>query len=243
MKIASSANPHVDVETALEQMRKAKIFDGEGNFRFKNKFRPQNLPIFLCQPAESSAADLAPLVLLIADPSVTDRAELAVNSQASIPLASTGRRDHSDKLVVAQDSPRRAQLRRCGFNTLSIAPQEGAAEMTTDSWAERDDAHIFARARDLADLVEAACPELAAQTTLPFSSFMPTPPAGPPKRRCCAESRVTAAFFRRTCSRHGCSIWPMLGCKPIPCLPSQLQPNLTCLRLLKLSTVKEADLG
>lgn len=168
VKIASSANPHVDVETALEQMRKAKIFDGEGNFRFKNKFRPQNLPIFLCQPAESSAADLAPLVLLIADPSVTDRAELAVNSQASIPLASTGRRDHSDKLVVAQDSPRRAQLRRCGFNTLSIAPQEGAAEMTTDSWAERDDAHIFARARDLADLVEAACPELAAQTTLPF---------------------------------------------------------------------------
>ena len=51
VKVCDSPNAAPDVEEGLDELRSVGIF-GTGNFQFKNKFRPTNLPIYLCQPDE-----------------------------------------------------------------------------------------------------------------------------------------------------------------------------------------------
>jgi 3-oxoacyl-(acyl-carrier-protein) synthase/pimeloyl-ACP methyl ester carboxylesterase/NAD(P)-dependent dehydrogenase (short-subunit alcohol dehydrogenase family)/acyl carrier protein len=66
VKVCDSPNPAADVVAALDELQSAGIF-GAGNFQFKNKFRPANLPVYLCQPAgdHTPAADV---ILAIASP-------------------------------------------------------------------------------------------------------------------------------------------------------------------------------
>ncbi|KJK43355.1 hypothetical protein, partial [Saccharothrix sp. ST-888] len=51
-------NPSPAAAKALAELRSAGIF-GRGNLQFKNKFRPDNLPIYLCTPGEGEATDVA----------------------------------------------------------------------------------------------------------------------------------------------------------------------------------------
>jgi acyl transferase domain-containing protein/pimeloyl-ACP methyl ester carboxylesterase/acyl carrier protein/SAM-dependent methyltransferase len=67
VRIASCDNAAPEIEHGLEELRSVGIF-GEGNFKFKNKFRPVNIPIYLCQPADEPRTSLADVILLISSP-------------------------------------------------------------------------------------------------------------------------------------------------------------------------------
>ncbi|PJN27395.1 beta-ketoacyl synthase [Streptomyces sp. CB02613] len=69
VKLADSPNAAPEVEQGLAELRSIGVF-GEGNFRFKNKFRPVNQPIYLCQPADRAPTPVAEVILMIADPDI-----------------------------------------------------------------------------------------------------------------------------------------------------------------------------
>ena len=69
VKLCDSPNASAEAEQGLTELRSAGIF-GEGNFKFKNKFRPVNRPIYLCQPAEG-ATPVADVILMIANPDIS----------------------------------------------------------------------------------------------------------------------------------------------------------------------------
>ncbi|MFE3939928.1 phosphatidylglycerol lysyltransferase domain-containing protein, partial [Streptomyces goshikiensis] len=50
VEVTTTANPAQDVRQALAELRSVGIFD-EGNYRFKKKFGPVEVPLYLCQPA------------------------------------------------------------------------------------------------------------------------------------------------------------------------------------------------
>jgi pimeloyl-ACP methyl ester carboxylesterase/acyl carrier protein len=67
VKISESPNPAPGLEQELAELRAAGI-SGPGGFQFKNKFRPSNRPLYLCQPADGGLSSLADLLLAIARP-------------------------------------------------------------------------------------------------------------------------------------------------------------------------------
>ncbi|GAA3485290.1 alpha/beta fold hydrolase [Streptomyces yanii] len=73
VSIADSATSEPEVEQGLSELRSAGIF-GEGNFQFKNKFRPLNTPIYLCRPADEEPTSVSDVILMIADPRLTPAA-------------------------------------------------------------------------------------------------------------------------------------------------------------------------
>ncbi|MDB4988403.1 MAG: Beta-ketoacyl synthase, partial [Myxococcaceae bacterium] len=173
--VGPSPNPHPAVENALRELGQAGLFSGEGNFQFKNKYRPENLPIYLCQPASASPTDVSAVILLIASPTVrksrpaqSENAHETSETSSVRPL-SAGEAPELPRALVPSDSRCRAELRSVGWNPLLLPRLVGGFEMVTDSWAERDEAAIADRARELAERAGAICQELSAQTSLPFS--------------------------------------------------------------------------
>jgi len=162
--IGKSPNPHPAVERTLHELRESGLFRGDGNFQFKNKYRPRNLPVYLCQPAAASAADVLSVILLIANPTVSQTpkqpAETAEDSPSpvSCPMPE----------AVASDTPRRAELRKAGWNPLALRGRAGAFELVTDSWSERSEPIIADRVRELGETSMAICRDIPDQTTLPF---------------------------------------------------------------------------
>src|SRR5260370_38216007 len=68
-KLNSSANADPEIDKILDDLREQDIFNDEGNLQFKNKFRPENKPIFLYRPAGSAdPANVIDIIMTIADP-------------------------------------------------------------------------------------------------------------------------------------------------------------------------------
>src|SRR5580765_1147453 len=68
-KLSSSANADPEIDKLLDDLREQNIFNDDGNLQFKNKFRPDNKPIFLCRPLGSgSPDDVIDIIMMIADP-------------------------------------------------------------------------------------------------------------------------------------------------------------------------------
>ncbi|MEV6905355.1 GNAT family N-acetyltransferase, partial [Amycolatopsis sp. NPDC051372] len=83
-KVCESPNAAPEAEAALTELRSRGIFTGDGNLRFKNKFRTENLPLYLCQPADAERTDVSRLILMIANPEVGgDRAPTAPTALAA----------------------------------------------------------------------------------------------------------------------------------------------------------------
>ncbi|GAA4092688.1 hypothetical protein GCM10022248_73920 [Nonomuraea soli] len=72
VEVEDGENAAPDVKEALDELRSMGIF-GEGNFQFKNKFRPANIPIYLCQPDSEDRTSVSDVILMIADPPVEDQ--------------------------------------------------------------------------------------------------------------------------------------------------------------------------
>ncbi|HEU5333226.1 MAG TPA: SDR family NAD(P)-dependent oxidoreductase [Actinocrinis sp.] len=81
-----SANASPEAERSLAELRSAGIF-GEGNFQFKNKFRPVNVPIYLCQPTGADRTPVSEVILMIADPALIPNGAQPAPAPAPAPVA------------------------------------------------------------------------------------------------------------------------------------------------------------
>ncbi|THA24095.1 SDR family NAD(P)-dependent oxidoreductase [Streptomyces sp. RKND-216] len=182
-RIGESPNAAPEVEAALAELRSRGIFTGDGNFRFKNKFRPDNHPLYLCQPAGEPRTDVSRLILMIADPEVgADRAgqgaatpEAAPAQNPAIPPerpapAPTGPAD------LALDR-RTRHLEAHGWNPLLLPADLVDHDLVTDSWAELGPALTAARTGELQRRAVQLTPghTLEDIDLLPFSCVVPTP--------------------------------------------------------------------
>ena len=155
VRIASCDNAAPEIERGLEELRSVGIF-GEGNFKFKNKFRPTNIPIYLCQPANEPRTSLADVILLIASPDLVS---------APAPEAPE---------TPAQDASRHRQaayqplLAAHGYNPLAIAHDDVPVDLGTDSWAELDGPQVRARIAELDEMVASGSPAPGPPPWLPF---------------------------------------------------------------------------
>ncbi|MEO0443971.1 MAG: alpha/beta fold hydrolase, partial [Pseudomonadota bacterium] len=157
---------------------------GQGNFQFKNKYRTENLPVYLCHPTDTSAADVSAVLLLICNPTVADNESSVDAIEPSVDHGSLDLEKHrQSKAAVGAfptvDDPlrqqRREQLASVGWDALALPRAAGATDMITDSWAEREDPWIEEHLRDLADTGEAIVYDLNEQDTLPFSYVQAAP--------------------------------------------------------------------
>ncbi|MBB5953773.1 acyl transferase domain-containing protein/pimeloyl-ACP methyl ester carboxylesterase/nucleoside-diphosphate-sugar epimerase/SAM-dependent methyltransferase [Saccharothrix tamanrassetensis] len=197
--IAKSPNADPEVAEALEELHSVGIF-GEGNFRFKNKFRPTNTPIYLCRTAAEDRTSVTDIILMIANPDlfpdVTPPAPVA-KAAGVAPERPAGRGTAARPVPVPPQAPVRAEvpvaapvkaagsppdpttepgrsaiLAGHGYNPLTLAHDLVPVDLLTDSWAERADAFIARRMRDLAE--RPAAPKLTAHDWLPFAEVLPT---------------------------------------------------------------------
>ncbi|TDR44821.1 acyl transferase domain-containing protein [Tahibacter aquaticus] len=68
-RIEQSPNADAEVDQILDDLHKQEIFNDQGNFQFKNKFRPQAQSIFLCRKAGCGNPDsIIDIIMMIADP-------------------------------------------------------------------------------------------------------------------------------------------------------------------------------
>ena len=185
--IASSANAAPEIEQGLEELRNVGIF-GEGNFRFKNKFRPANIPIYLCQPASEPRTSLADVILLIASPDLAavDMPQLGSSPRPESSPRPAGSRPTSQEPASpdpaspepASSEPAspepastagfRQLLAAHGYNPLAIAHDDVPVDFGTDSWAELDGPQLRAR---IAELDQAAANGPSAPFPPPWLAF------------------------------------------------------------------------
>jgi acyl transferase domain-containing protein/enoyl-CoA hydratase/carnithine racemase/pimeloyl-ACP methyl ester carboxylesterase/NADP-dependent 3-hydroxy acid dehydrogenase YdfG/tryptophanase len=174
VRIFDSPNPHPEVERALEELERSGIFKGAGNLQFKNKFRPDNIPIYLCQPHDVSSADISALLMLITSPIV----EIGASTPAVQPPATHDERSAVAvaPIAAAADSPeagveehgRAAVLAEHGWNAL-LVPAADHLVLVTDSWAERGDAFVHERMRAVRAAAPTAAPAQPVPPALPFA--------------------------------------------------------------------------
>ncbi|WP_198520502.1 SDR family NAD(P)-dependent oxidoreductase [Kitasatospora sp. CB02891] len=186
-KICESPNAAPEVEAALAELRSRGIFTGDGNFRFKNKFRTTNLPLYLCQPADSARTDVSRLILMIADPTVdAPRPDGVPVPPAPTPAASVPVPVVAAPAPVVPERPapadeaaarRERLLAAHGWNPLHVPADEVEYDLITDSWAEQSPALTAARTGQLRSRAALLAPgqTLGGIDLLPFSCVLPTP--------------------------------------------------------------------
>ncbi|MEU3260649.1 alpha/beta fold hydrolase [Streptomyces albidoflavus] len=182
-KICESPNAAPEAEAALEELRSRGIFTGDGNFRFKNKFRPDNHPLYLCQPADSPRTDVSELILMIADPDVrAARPAQERTVPTAAPAADPGAAD------------RERQLSAHGWNPLHIPADRIDFDLVTDSWAEQGPALTAGRTGELSRRAAGLAPGQTLEDIglLPFSCVVPA-----------ASGRAAEAAL--------CQAWPFRG--------------------------------
>ncbi|SDD61903.1 SDR family NAD(P)-dependent oxidoreductase [Actinokineospora iranica] len=194
-KVANSPNADPDLEAGLAELRSQGIFTGDGNFRFKNKFRTTNQPVYLCRPANLPNADVATIILMIANPANRAARQSAPSGAKNhgsdiSPLAGEGSpvllKPEAKPVVSLPSSMSAAQpparvvadlplgdrerlLAEHGHNPLRIPAEHIEFDLLTDSWAEL--AHPACTDRR-ADLHARQAPPI--ETTLPFDCVVPT---------------------------------------------------------------------
>ncbi|WP_432954400.1 SDR family NAD(P)-dependent oxidoreductase [Micromonospora haikouensis] len=147
VSLGRAVRPAPEVAQGLAEMRAGGLLS-EGNFRFKNKFRPTNLPLYLCQLADAERTPAEDVVLMIADPApvpvVTAAAVQSVSVQSvSVPAAEPAPAD------PATAAARRAVLAEAGWNPLRLPHDRVPFDLITDSWMERSDEWVQHRIDEL----------------------------------------------------------------------------------------------
>ena len=135
-----SPNADPAVVELFDQFRARNDF-GQGNFQFKNKFRPTSQCLYLCRPRGLDATTALNVLTLIADP--PNQGEPSpepkpTNAVMAPPVVAE---------PAAAEPP--AILASCGYNPGVVAPDQVPYDLRTDSWAELDNAVIRARIRRL----------------------------------------------------------------------------------------------
>lgn len=87
VRLEPSPNADPEVDRILDDLHKQEIFNDQGNFQFKNKFRPQAQSIFLCRKADCGNPDsVIDIIMMIADPTRMQTSD-AENHTALVPAS------------------------------------------------------------------------------------------------------------------------------------------------------------
>ena len=155
-KLASSANADAAIDRILDDLREQKIFNDEGNLQFKNKFRPENKPVFLCRPVGgANPGTVLDVIMMIADPeevrafdeeepvpalarseAAPPREEPPAPLEPSAPELSFASRQVSVQPLEMERRERAIILAQFGFNPLKIPAENICFDLKTDSWAQ-----------------------------------------------------------------------------------------------------------
>ncbi|WP_158549190.1 SDR family NAD(P)-dependent oxidoreductase [Lysobacter silvisoli] len=142
-KLADSPDADPAIENILEDLRRQEIFNDAGNLQFKNKFRPESKDIFLCRAVDAGRADnVLDIILMIADPAISDGDEPPVDEVVPAPACATeaNAAPASTAATTATgdiaSSPRWKALEAAGFNPLNIPAAQVDFDLKTDSWAQ-----------------------------------------------------------------------------------------------------------
>lgn len=189
-KLGDSSIPDAAVEKILDDLRMQNIFNDEGNLQFKNKFRPENQPIYLCRPqGQPNADEVLDIIMMIADPMKMQTSDAenqptgAVVAIAPEPLAE----------AIIEGEARSVELLQCGFNPLNLLPQQVEFDLKTDSWAQLRLPAIENQRRLLSAQLNQRVDLAAALADLfPFAHFALT-----------TSGRTAESVF--------CSVWPRKG--------------------------------
>ncbi|MGW0551020.1 SDR family NAD(P)-dependent oxidoreductase [Streptomyces altiplanensis] len=203
VKLTDSPNASPEVAQGLRELSSIGVF-GEGNFRFKNKFRPVNVPIYLCQRADAPPSPVSEVILMIADPDIDagvpglldPRSAAPAVTVTEEPAAPPAPRPTAPAPVAAShpaptpapvpavpaprtpaDGPERAaRLAGAGYNPLALPRRDVGFDLVTDSWAELDDPLVAARARTLQERIEREQEpaDFEPPGWLPFAHALPT---------------------------------------------------------------------
>ncbi len=173
VKLENCPNADPGVDEVLDDLRAQNIFNDEGNLQFKNKFRPDNRPIFLSRPVGSGNPDnVVDIIMMIADPLKMQTSD-AENFNDPAPQA--------PRLVVAppvvlrdvvppEGDHRSLSLADAGFNPLNVPHEHVDFDLKTDSWAKLHMPAIDARMKDLhARLQQPTAIDEAVRVVFPFA--------------------------------------------------------------------------
>ena len=128
-KLGDSSIPDAAVEKILDDLRRQNIFNDEGNLQFKNKFRPENKPIYLCRPqGQPNADEVLDIIMMIADPMKMQTCDAEHQLCDAVP--------EQVAESTIEGEPRSVDLLQCGFNPLNLLPQHVELDLKTDSWAQ-----------------------------------------------------------------------------------------------------------
>ncbi|MFD0395927.1 phosphatidylglycerol lysyltransferase domain-containing protein [Streptomyces nogalater] len=128
VKAGGSPNSSPEVENGLAELRSVGIFD-EGNFQFKNKFRPTNSTIYLCQPDDERRSAVADVILMIANPDLDTTAPEALDDIPAAPEAPARPATPATPTPVAPE-PLAAPAARPPVPSGAVAPQPAATRRT-----------------------------------------------------------------------------------------------------------------
>jgi 3-oxoacyl-(acyl-carrier-protein) synthase/pimeloyl-ACP methyl ester carboxylesterase/acyl carrier protein len=173
--LGRTARPAPEVAQGLTEMRAGGLLS-EGNFRFKNKFRPTNLPLYLCQLADAERTPVQDVVLMIADPAPVSAATPAPVPTVAPQQESAPEPVPVDALDLATADARRAVLAEVGWNPLRLPHDRVPVDLITDSWMERSDEWVQRRLDELTDRVAGAGdPDRIAPSWLPHRHTLALP--------------------------------------------------------------------
>ncbi|HYK02059.1 MAG TPA: SDR family NAD(P)-dependent oxidoreductase [Thermoanaerobaculia bacterium] len=195
-KLEPSASADPEIDRILDDLRAQNIFNDEGNLQFKNKFRPENKPIFLCRPAGSdNPGNVLDIIMMIADPvkmQTPDQGNHTVDvPRAAMPLvvapvvaAPPVRRPaplpppsaaRGERVVSADAGDRARILSDSGFNPLNIAHEHVDFDLKTDSWSQLELPAIHAQMKQLhAQLHQPVNVDDSLRAVFPFAHFVLT---------------------------------------------------------------------
>ncbi len=147
--VGESDNASPAVASALARLRDKGV-SGGGNYQFKSKFRPVEMPIYLCQPT-SGASTVDEVLLMIAAPESKSESNPESKPDPTLVSEAPVTTTPAAEPVMPRSGPATA-LAAAGFNVLRLPADAIEVELLTDSWAERADPWIAQRQRTLLDL-------------------------------------------------------------------------------------------
>ncbi|MEA2491981.1 MAG: polyketide synthase PksN, partial [Acidobacteriota bacterium] len=200
LEASPTADPAVD--RLLDELHAQNIFNDAGNLQFKNKFRPETRSIYLCRPAGDASADnVIDIIMMIADPLQAQTPEQetpvpvaapaveapAVAAPAVNPAPAVARVEAAPAIARAEPVPpvarpvlvdgddRTSVLAQAYFNPLSVAHEQVAFDLKTDSWSQLHMPAIDAQMRHLqSQLQQPASVDDALRAVFPFAHFVLT---------------------------------------------------------------------
>jgi len=130
-ELGDSARSEVKVQKVLENLRDRNIFDGRGNFQFKNKFRPENRLIYLYRPLGSGADNVVDIILTIANSKHPQASATHIQNKSTPDIADRPPVSPQKEFSL---SYRTNQLQEQGFNPTNLDAREVEFDLATDSW-------------------------------------------------------------------------------------------------------------